>query len=334
MMSSATPTSFGTVSNCKRRGVYRSRVVCRQLRMSATFLEAARARAADCGIGPDPGQSARRGPFEIFATHSTVDGHATIRVYLACDGQAASAAVASQTFDGVWTGNRMSWVKPSAAWMAYRCGWTVHKDRRQTNVLGLDVARPKFEELLLQAMVTHGHGEATKGDTSQQQPPDYKSSPVVVQWDPERELDPAVVEKTDSPFLRKLVETRSLQVGLRGTAWTSFFTDPTYVLRISDVTASFRAAHDALLAGELEAAKAALWPAGAAMRERRFDASPELTVALGISGAAPEQTTVFGVHLNTEEDYAAHHAQNPHANHYGGTRPDAPLSKVKRPCQA
>lgn len=266
--------------------------------MSASSSEASGTRtSAELSVhATDQRQSPKRGPFEIFATHGAVGDHATVRVYLACDEQTAASAVASQTFAGVWTGNRMSWVKPSAAWMAYRCGWTVHKDRRQTNVLGLDVSSSKFEALLLQAMVTHGHGEMAKGDDGQKQqqqpPPDYKSAPVVVQWDPERELDPVVCEKADSPFLRKLVETRSLQVGLRGASWTSFFTDPAYVLQISDVTASFRAAHDALRAGELEAAQEALWPAGAAMRERRFDASPELTATLGISGAAPEQTKV------------------------------------------
>ena len=81
----------------------------------------------------------------------------------------------------------------------------------------LDVASEKFEALLLQAMVTHGHGDVPQGGASQ--PPNYKSSPVVVQWDPERELDPTVIEKADSPYLRKLTEVRSLQVGLRAAAW-------------------------------------------------------------------------------------------------------------------
>jgi len=218
--------------------------------------------------------SAERGAFEIFATQHYVNGKACMRVYLACDEESANAAVARNTFAGVWSGHRMSWVKPSAAWMAYRCGWTIHKDRRQTNVLALDVDASKFEVLLSQAVVSHGEAA--------QQGTEYKTSPVVVQWDPERAIDPASVEKKDSPYLRRLTDIRSLQVGLRTTAWASFFTDPTYVVRTSDVTASFRAAHDALKAGSLDAATAALWP-DPALRESRFAASAEVarTIQIG-----------------------------------------------------
>jgi hypothetical protein len=152
-----------------------------------------------------------------------VSGKATVRVYLACDEKAARAAVAGNTFKGVWNGNRMSWVKPSAAWMAYRCGWTVHKDRKQTNVIALDVDQQRFDELLAQAVVPGDH-LGVGG---------CKESPVVVQWDPERELNPQRVEKRDSPYLRKLSDVRSLQIGLRGSAWQRFFTDEAYVLRVS-----------------------------------------------------------------------------------------------------
>ena len=100
-------------------------------------------------------------------------------------------------------------------------------------------------------------------------------------WDPEREIDPAAIEKRDSPYLRKLADVRSLQIGLRDTAWAKFYTDRAYVLCITDLTASFRAAHDALKSGDLDAARAALWPS-AAMHERRLDPSPELVKTIQI----------------------------------------------------
>ena len=226
-----------------------------------------------------------RGPCEIFATQGQVNGKATLRVYLACDKKTAEKAVEFQTFSGVWAPGRMSWVKPSAAWMAYRCGWTVHKDRKQTNVLALDVDREKFEGLLLQAVVSHGDDTGRDAVVEKGR---LKPSPCVVQWDPERELDPGAIEKKDSPYLRKLVGVRSLQVGLRNDAWDSFFTDSTYILRLSDETARFRAAHEALKAGDLGAAQAALWP-DPAMVERRLDASPHVRKAIRIVSEAERE---------------------------------------------
>lgn len=222
-----------------------------------------------------------RGPCEIFATHDSIEGTHVIRLYLACDEETAAGAVSKQTFKGVWQPGRMSWVKPSAAWMAYRCGWSIHKDKRQTNVLALDVSTEKFEALLLQAMVSSEGKELPKG---------LKDSPVVVQWDPERAFDPEAIEKKDSPYLRKISgfggrrgpETRSLQVGLRGEAWLLFFNEPgAVVLRITDVTANFRAAHDALSRGDLEMAKEAIWPRPE-LRERKYEPSDELRKAIRI----------------------------------------------------
>merc|ERR1719469_837272 len=56
---------------------------------------------------------------------------------------------------------------------------------------------------------------------------------------------------------------RSIQIGIRGEKIAKrTFLDPTFVLKITDVTASFRQAHVALTASppDLRAATAALWP--------------------------------------------------------------------------
>merc|ERR1712224_1121587 len=99
-------------------------------------------------------------------------------------GEIAEAAIAAQSFlaplqAGIWSSSRPSWIKPSAVWMAYRCGWTVLKDTNQARVLALDVSRSRLESLLMRAKIT---------DDSE--PGECKQHPLVVQWDPERFMSP------------------------------------------------------------------------------------------------------------------------------------------------
>ena len=69
-----------------------------------------------------------------------------IIVYQAYNDAIADAAVKGNSFKapmeaGLWKPTRMTWVKPSAVWMAYRCGWTTMKDKNQARVLALHLSR-------------------------------------------------------------------------------------------------------------------------------------------------------------------------------------------------
>merc|ERR1719473_2463310 len=142
--------------------------------------------------------------------HTSVDGAACVRVYQAYSSPIAARAAAANSFaaplaDGLWSGERVSWIKPSAAWMAYRCGWTLLKDAAQARVLALDLDRAAFMRLLARARVTHG--EPAGG---------LKGAPVRVQWDPERALDPTCADEASAagvakghPFLRRLERVRA-----------------------------------------------------------------------------------------------------------------------------
>eukprot|EP00928_Gymnodinium_smaydae_P076572 TRINITY_DN59613_c0_g1_i1.p1 TRINITY_DN59613_c0_g1~~TRINITY_DN59613_c0_g1_i1.p1 ORF type:complete len:253 (+),score=40.02 TRINITY_DN59613_c0_g1_i1:176-934(+) len=234
-----------------------------------------------------------RGYREIYATQLSVDegevSHQTIRVYQAYNEQIAHAAAMANTFAaprdaGLWSENRMTWIKPSAAWMAYRCGWTLFKDKNQACVLALDVDRSRFEALLMEAVVTDDAPADQKGT--------FKTKPVVVQWDPEREIDATLADGEASgkkagtePFLRKRESVRSLQIGLRDRA-SALLLDPTFVRRITDVTAQFQAAHAALVAGDAKAAKAAL-----CSDECWMDVPKELRKALHMDMDACESAT-------------------------------------------
>merc|ERR1719324_586254 len=98
-------------------------------------------------------------PFrQIRAVHND----ASVRVYQAYNDAIADLVVASNSFEeaakaGVWSATRMTWIKPSAVWMAYRCGWGVLKDKNQARVLALDLSRKRFEALLQTAMLSHGN---------------------------------------------------------------------------------------------------------------------------------------------------------------------------------
>ena len=71
----------------------------------------------------------------------------TIRVYQAYNDKIADAAVAANSFSapleaGLWSSDRMTWIKPSAVWMAYRCGWTTVSSRPRPRLLSAAAAAP------------------------------------------------------------------------------------------------------------------------------------------------------------------------------------------------
>jgi len=183
----------------------------------------------------------------------------TIRLYQAYNDQIANAAVQANSFQaplqsGLWSKNRMTWIKPSKVWMAYRCGWTVLKDKNQSRVLALDLSRSYFESLLEQATITHP-GSSSNGKNKKKKK--CRDCDVVVQWDPERIMD--VNAHGKQSFTTPVPSMRSIQIGLRNSA-VDLLLDEKFVLRITDVTQDFRNALKALKAGDMEAAESCLFP--------------------------------------------------------------------------
>eukprot|EP00966_Prymnesium_polylepis_P270024 6238012-Prymnesium_polylepis.1 len=219
----------------------------------------------------------------------------TVRVYQAYSDEIADLAVAANSFEaprkaGCWSAVRMTWIKPSAVWMAYRCGWTTMKDSRQARVLALDLSRARFEELLMSA--TLSHSDTAVGDC--------KKSPVVVQWDPEREMDATADKK--QVVTRGTPDVRSIQIGLRGESVQTLL-DASFVRRITDVTGNFRQAAALLGAGDVDGAAKALWPTAerpmqvpAALRAvLAMDATPDVPLAsVAVPAAAPAPVEAGG----------------------------------------
>ncbi|KAI4232530.1 MAG: hypothetical protein LQ349_004954 [Xanthoria aureola] len=139
----------------------------------------------------------------------------TIVVYQAYSSSIALPAVAAQKLNAspAFKPTRMTWLKPSWAWMMYRSGYSF-KDPGQERILAIKMTHANFRQLLLQASVT-GHGEPmTAAD---------KAKPAVrVQWDPERSIRLAVL-----PY-------RSIQIGVSGEVGVKWVEE--WIDGIEDVT--------------------------------------------------------------------------------------------------
>ena len=142
----------------------------------------------------------------------------TITVYQAYPAEIARAAVAAGRFVAPFKRDRMTWIKPSFLWMMYRCGWATKPG--QERVLAVEIGRAGFEWALANAALS---------DFDRDLYPDrptwarkVRTSPVRVQWDPERGLDGQPL-----PY-------RSLQVGLGGVAVDRYVDE--WVATITDIT--------------------------------------------------------------------------------------------------
>ncbi|WP_410609628.1 DUF4291 domain-containing protein [Amycolatopsis sp. lyj-109] len=149
-----------------------------------------------------------------------VQTETTVRVYQAYSPEIADAALAKQTFVAPFKRDRMTWVKPSFRWMAYRCGYG--RKPGQERILAIDITRDGFEWALTHAALSKPHRDQDTAAWKQQ----LKTSPVRIQWDPERDLH------------HTALNFRAIQIGLSGEAvdhyvdeWITAITDVTPVMR-------------------------------------------------------------------------------------------------------
>lgn len=142
----------------------------------------------------------------------------TVVVYQAYPPAIADPAVRAQGFVAPFRRERMTWIKPSFLWMMYRCGWATKPG--QERVLAVRITRAGFEEALASACLSHFDADVHPSPDAWQQR--LSSSPVRVQWDPERDsaLNP--------------LPWRSLQVGL-GRGIVPAYVDQ-WVVGLEDIT--------------------------------------------------------------------------------------------------
>lgn len=144
----------------------------------------------------------------------------TITVYQAYKPSIADPAVATQklTASPDFKPGRMTWVKPSWAWMLYRSGYS-HKDPGQSRILALKVRHDDFVGLLRRGVLSSHVQTADRAAAVAQK---QASTEVRIQWDPERTV-----------WLDKL-EHRSIQIGIPGGLSAQWAEE--WVVGIEDVT--------------------------------------------------------------------------------------------------
>jgi hypothetical protein len=181
----------------------------------------------------------------------------TLRVYQAYSDSIAEAALARGTFvSPPFAMSRMTWIKPSFLWIMYRAGWG-YKDPNQKRILAIDITREGFEWALAHSCSSHP-GEMDVDAWQKLK----DSSPVRVQWDPERDL------------LHRPLAHRAIQVGLSQEAVRRYMNE--WIKRITDVTALAHRVHELVEREQLDEAGALL------PRETPYILDPSLEKTVGI----------------------------------------------------
>lgn len=135
--------------------------------------------------------------------------------YQAFNCKIANWALKNQKFGGPdYKTTRMTWIKPSLAWMLYRSGYA-SKDINQNRILKIKVPHHIVAQLLTSCSLGHGGG-GTDGR---------------VQWDPYRTI---YYSDPDYKYPEKKPSKRAIQIGLKGSL-CKLFNDN--ILEIEDVTA-------------------------------------------------------------------------------------------------
>jgi len=183
----------------------------------------------------------------------------TIRVYQAYSHAIANKALEHGTFvSPPFKMDRMTWIKPSFLWMMYRSGWG-KKDNGQNRILAIDITREGFEWALEHSLLSHqAHNYKDKEEWLKIK----KTTPVRIQWDPERDL-----------HLQPL-EHRAIQIGLTNEAVPLYVNE--WIQSITDVTELAHEIHELVIQDKKEAAQKLL-PV-----ELPYDVGNKLILTLGM----------------------------------------------------
>ncbi|WP_327681536.1 DUF4291 domain-containing protein [Kitasatospora sp. NBC_00458] len=136
----------------------------------------------------------------------------TVTVYQAYAPAVAEPAVAAQRFVPPFSFGRMTWIKPSFAWLMHRSNWA--RKPGQERILAVRITRAGWEEALGRAVLTTADPAA------------LGRAEVHVQWDPERSLRGAALNHY------------SIQVGVGRTLIRAFSEE--WITGITDLTPQVR----------------------------------------------------------------------------------------------
>ena len=175
--------------------------------------------------------------FHVFRAEWDAEG---VYFYQAFSDEIAEWAIREQRFGGPkFNASRMTWIKPSFAWVLYRSGYG--RKHNQQRVLKIKLAHPRVAALLTACACKHGGG-GSKGR---------------VQWDPARDL---MTSEANGREPRRMLRERAIQIGLSRDLSEAYVAG---VLSIEDVTPLARqvgVAHGNKDERQVKAAMTALLP--------------------------------------------------------------------------
>ncbi|MFF0266905.1 DUF4291 domain-containing protein [Kribbella sp. NPDC004536] len=186
----------------------------------------------------------------------------SVVVYQAYGAEIADAALRAGTFVEPFGMGRMTWIKPSFLWMAYRSGWGTKSG--QTRVLRIRITRDGFEWALAHGVLSHYQAGFHESEAAWKQ--SLVGAPVRIQWDPEQ-----TVTMKPQPLVR------SIQIGLSGEAVRRYVDQ--WIVGLEDVTAEMQNIRD--LTRQSPTAAEARLPA-----ERPYPMSDELAAHIAATAGA------------------------------------------------
>ena len=141
--------------------------------------------------------------------------------YQAYNDDIADWAIEHQKFGGPnFNATRMTWIKPSFAWVLYRSGYACK--HHQTRILKVKLSHASVAELLSQCQCKAGGG-GSKGR---------------VQWDPERDL-----MSGDGKVPREMLRRRAIQIGLKGSLSELYVRSAIAIEDVTELAHRVKAAH-------------------------------------------------------------------------------------------
>lgn len=151
--------------------------------------------------------------------------------------------------------DRLTWIKPSFAWLLRRSKYGTKN--RMKGIAKIKIAHSAFLEILEQSIETHWNQKLYSNEDNWQKA--INNSDVIHQWDPERDL------------VGKRLNRQSIQIGIRGEVIKKYVSD--YILGVEDIS---ELAHEI---GRLKKSGANTFPS--LEEEKVYEISAELFLRLG-----------------------------------------------------
>lgn len=174
-----------------------------------------------------------------------------VYVYQAFCPEIADWALEHQTFGGpAWKPVRMTWIKPSFAWMLYRSGYG--KKGGQRRILKIKISHETIAHLLSHCKLVDTNKDTKKKSKQTDKSGDGNGR---VQWDPERDLF-----RANGKEPRRMLRQRAIQIGLAGSLSEYYVDNIISIQEVTDLAHRVGAAHELKKEEDVESAMEAMLP--------------------------------------------------------------------------